>query len=77
MTRTTIYLDETVLVRIRRFIPARGLSQIVNELLLERIAQLEQAEIEAQMREGYLATRQKRQDLNQEWQVVDGEGWPA
>ena len=77
MTRTTIYLDETVLVRIRRFIPARDLSQIVNELLLERIAQLEQAEIEAQMREGYLATRQKRQDLNQEWQVVDGEGWPA
>ena len=77
MTRTTIYLDEMILARVRHFVPPRRLSQFVNELLQERIAQLEQAEIEAQMREGYLATRQERQELNQEWQIVDGEGWPA
>ena len=37
----------------------------------------EQAEIEAQMREGYLATRTDRSLLNEEWQAIDGEGWPA
>ena len=76
-TRTTVYLDEVLMERVRRYIPQRGLSQFVNELLLERIAQLEQAEIEAQMREGYLATRQERQEVNHDWQVIDGEGWPA
>ncbi|MFN8491086.1 MAG: hypothetical protein U0350_26055 [Caldilineaceae bacterium] len=77
MTRTTIYLDESLLARIRRYVPQRGLSQLVNELLVERITQLEQAELEAQMREGYIATRQERQEINADWQVVDGEGWPA
>ena len=76
-TRTTIYLDDSLLSRVRRYIPQRGLSQFVNEILLERIAQFEQAEIEAQMREGYLATRQERQEINADWRVVDGEGWPV
>jgi hypothetical protein len=36
--RTTIYLDEALVARARRLVPARGLSQLVNELLAERIA---------------------------------------
>jgi hypothetical protein len=76
-TRTTIYLDEALLTRARRFVPARGLSQLLNELLADRLAQLEQAEIEAAMREGYLATRHDRQALNEDWQALDGEGWPT
>ncbi len=75
-TRTTVYLDETLLSRLRRFLPTRGLSQLVNELLAERLAGLEQAEIEALMQEGYIATRQERLELNREWQAIDGEGWP-
>jgi hypothetical protein len=76
-TRTTVYLDEALVVRVRRLVPARGLSQLVNDLLAERVAELEQAELEAQMREGYIATRQDRQELNADWQITDGEGWPA
>ena len=76
-TRTTIYLDEALVVRARRLVPARGLSQLVNDLLAERVAELEQAELEAQMREGYIATRQERQGLSADWQIIDGEGWPA
>jgi hypothetical protein len=49
-TRTTVYLDEALVVRARRLVPTRGLSQLVNDLLAERVA--EQAELEAQMREG-------------------------
>jgi hypothetical protein len=77
VTRTTIYLDQELVARARRFVPARGLSQLLNDLLTERLTQLEQAEIEAHMREGYIATRQERQELQADWQVVDGEGWPT
>ncbi len=76
-TRTTVYLDESLLDRVRRFVPPRGLSQLLNELLAERLDQLEQAEIEAQMREGYLAVKEERQELNRDWQTVDGEDWPG
>jgi metal-responsive CopG/Arc/MetJ family transcriptional regulator len=77
-TRTTVYLDESLLEQVRRFVPSRGLSSLVSELLSERVRQLEQAEMEAAMREGYLATRNERQALNTDWQALDGPGgWPA
>ena len=75
--RTTVYLDDAIVKEIHRYLPKRGLSQLVNELLRQRVAELEQAEIETQMREGYLASRRDRAELNADWQNVDGEGWPA
>ncbi|WP_423226025.1 hypothetical protein [Candidatus Amarolinea aalborgensis] len=75
--RTTIYLDEAVISQLRRFIPQRGLSQLVNDLLQQKVMELERAEIEAQMVEGYLAVREERVALNEDWQRLDGEGWPA
>ena len=75
--RTTIYLDEAVVNQLRRFIPQRGLSQLVNDLLQQKVTELERAEIEAQMVEGYLAVREERAALNEDWQHIDGEGWSA
>ena len=75
--RTTVYLEDAIVKQIHRYVPKRGLSQLVNELLQQRVAELEQAEIEAQMREGYLASRKDRDELNADWQIVDAEGWPA
>lgn len=75
--KTTIYLDSGIVERMRRFMPQRGISQFVNELLQQRVAELERAEIELQMREGYLATHEDRAVLNEEWQRIDGEGWLA
>lgn len=75
--RTTVYLNEGVAERVRRFIPQRGLSQLINDLLEQKVVELEQAEIERQMCEGYLAVREDRKMLNEEWQIIDGEGWPA
>lgn len=72
-----IYLDEEILTRVLRFIPAHSLSQFVTELLTERIAELEQAELEAQMREGYLAVKQDRQEINADWGIIDGMQWPT
>jgi len=75
--RRTIYLDEKLLERVRRFVSQRDLSRLVSELLDERVRQLEQVEIETAMRNGYLGTNSDRRELNADWQVVDGEGWPA
>ena len=75
--RTTIYLDEKLLERVRRFVAPRDLSRLVSELLDERVRQLEQVEMETAMLNGYLATNSERRDLNADWQVVDGQGWPA
>lgn len=75
-TRTTVYLDEEVLQRVRRHVPARGLSQLINDLLAERASELERAELEARMREGYIATRSERQNVLADWHVVDTEAWP-
>ena len=75
--RTTIYLDEKLLERVRRFVVPRDLSRLVSELLDERVRQLEQVEMETAMLNGYLATNSERRDLNADWQVVDGQGWPA
>ena len=75
--KTTIYIDEALLSRVRRHVPVRGFSQLINELLTEHIDRLERAELEARMREGYQATRVERQGLQDDWQAVDDEGWPA
>lgn len=75
--RTTIYLNDDVVAQVRRYVPQRGLSQLINDLLQQKAAEFERAEIEAQMREGYLATRDDRAVLNGDWQRIDSEGWPA
>ena len=74
--RTTIHLDEELLARLRRIVPQRGLSQFINATLAEKVAALERQQVELAMREGYLATRRDRAALNEDWQVVDTEGWP-
>ncbi|GAB4111938.1 MAG: hypothetical protein Fur005_13830 [Roseiflexaceae bacterium] len=75
--RTTIYLDQALLERSRKFVPPRGLSQLINDLLAERIAELERQALIAEVREGYIVTRAERQEVAEEWQALDREGWPV
>ena len=74
--RTTVHLEEDVLVRVRQFVPSRGLSRFINEALAEKLETLERQQIEQAMREGYLATREDREALNRDWSALDTEGWP-
>ena len=76
MVRTTINLDPEVLARARQLVPERGLSRFINDTLNEKMAQLERQRIEAAMKEGYIATRQERAELDEDWAAIDGEGWP-
>ena len=77
ITRTTVYIDESLMNRVRSHVTPRGLSALINELLTERVRQWEQAELEVRLREGYLATREERKELNADWQAIDGEDWPG
>jgi hypothetical protein len=74
--RTTVHLEEDLLVRVRQLVPTRGLSRFINETLAEKLDALEREQVEAAMREGYIATREERAALNQDWAVVDTESWP-
>ena len=69
-------LDEELLLRLREFVPQRRLSRFINETLAEKLAALERQRIEEEMKEGYIATRQDRDELAEDWKVVDTEGWP-
>jgi len=77
MVRKTVRIDEALLSRIRRLAPARGFNQFVNEALIAQIDAIERAYIERDMADGHIATRDDRESLNRDWEVLDGEGWPA
>jgi hypothetical protein len=74
--RTTVYLDEEVLATVRTHISQRGLSDFINRALAEKAAALERARIDKLMIEGYVATREDRAELAEEWRAVETEGWP-
>lgn len=74
--RTTVQIDEVLMERVRRIVPPRGFNQFVNEALSARADAIERERLEREMMEGYIATREDRRELNRDWQIVDGEGWP-
>jgi len=74
--RTTIQVDDELASRLRPFVPERGFNRLVNELLQEWTAEQEKARLEEELKEGYLATWEDREQLNADWEVVDLEGWP-
>ena len=76
VVRTTVQINDEVFDRVRRHVPSRGFSRFVNEALAARVDQLERERIEAEMREGYIATRADREELNADWSAIDAEGWP-
>ena len=73
----TIQLDQDLLVRLRRFVPPRGLSRFINRAIEDRVRDLERSQFEALMKEGYLAVAEDREEINADWQAIDVEGWPA
>jgi hypothetical protein len=71
-----VYLDDELNQRLRRLVPARGLNRFINDAIAEKVRALEEQRIIAEMREGYIATREDRDELAQDWEAVDLEGWP-
>ena len=73
---TTVQLDEGLLERVRRFVPSRGLNRFINRAVEDKVQDLGCRELEALMKEGYLATRNDREALNADWRAIDAERWP-
>jgi metal-responsive CopG/Arc/MetJ family transcriptional regulator len=74
--RTTIQLDDALLDRLRQLVPPRGLNRFINRAIEDKVRDLERSQLEELMKEGYLALRQDREELNADWQAIDGENWP-
>lgn len=79
--RTTIRIDDALMDRVRQIVPTRGFNQFVSEAVAARVDAIERASvdrerIEREMMEGYIATREDREEVNRDWAHVDGEGWP-
>lgn len=74
--RTTIHLEASLAARVQRLIAPRGLNRFINEAVAERVEAIERKRIEDEMREGYLATNEDRDQLAADWEVVDLENWP-
>ncbi len=75
--RTTIYLDDTLDARLRQLVPGRGLNRFIAEAVAEKVLALEKERIEQAMKEGYQAIAVERAQLDEDWMVVDVEGWPG
>lgn len=75
--RTTVYIDDDLNHRLRLLVPPRGLNRFINDAIAEKVGALEERRIIAEMREGYIATREDRDELAQEWEAIDLEGWPT
>lgn len=75
--RTTVQIDDALMGRVRKLVPPRGFSRFVNEALLARTDAIEREQLDRELIEGYIATRADREELAQDWQIVDGESWPA
>jgi len=74
--RTTVYLDAEVLELVQRHVPERGLNRFINRTLAEKAEALERKRTEMLMIEGYRASWTEQSDVDQEWRVVETEGWP-
>ena len=70
MSKIAVYVDEALYDRLRLLLAETEIDRLVAKLLAERAATLER------MREGYLATREDRAELNADWRQLDDEGWP-
>lgn len=73
--RTTVTLEDELYTKLKQHTGPRGMNQFISDVLWEKIRWLEQKKVESLMKEGYLASKSERSQLNEDWQVVDVEGW--
>jgi hypothetical protein len=60
-------LDEALVSRIKRFVPAHELNEWVHETVIARLTELEHVERENLMREGYIARQREDQHVYTDW----------
>ncbi len=62
--------------KLRQTIEARQRSRFVAQAIREKLLALERERIKAELKEGYLATREEDLQINREWEGTTLENWP-
>ncbi|MBI5184974.1 MAG: hypothetical protein HZA01_04520 [Nitrospinae bacterium] len=73
--RTTIVLDDSLYEKLKTNIPRRKISNFINQLIKEKLAEVEKKNVTKKMKEGYLNTKKDRKELDKDWDSVLAEGW--
>ncbi len=73
--RTTIVLEDTLYEKLKDSVPQRKISNFINQLIKEKLADAEKKAIAKKMKEGYLNTRKDRKELDKDWDSIVAEGW--
>ena len=73
--RTTIVLEDALYEKLKESVPQRKISNFINQLIKEKIADAEKKAIANQMKEGYLNTNKDRKELGKDWDSIFAEGW--
>lgn len=73
--RTTIVLDDTLYEKLKVSVPQRKISNFINQIIKEKLADAEEKAITKKMKEGYLNTRKDREELGKDWDGILAEGW--
>jgi predicted transcriptional regulator len=74
--KTTVYLDDELAQRLKQLVAPRKLNRFINEAVAAKAEQLEEERLQAELREGYLATREEHAEVARDWAALDLEGWP-
>jgi len=73
--RTTIVLDDTLYEKLKSSIPPRKISSFINQIIKEKLADVEKRALTKKMKEGYLNTGKDRKELDKDWDGILAEGW--
>lgn len=73
--RTTIVLDDTLYEKLKNSIPQRKISNFINQIIKEKLADVEKRALTKKMKEGYLNTGKDRKELDQDWDGILAESW--
>jgi metal-responsive CopG/Arc/MetJ family transcriptional regulator len=73
--RTTIVLEDALYTKLKESVPQRKISNFINQIIKEKIADAEKKVIANKMKEGYLNTSKDRKELVKDWDGILAEGW--
>ncbi|MGV3617379.1 MAG: hypothetical protein ACO1SV_18800 [Fimbriimonas sp.] len=76
-TRRTYSIGLTTVERFEALVPPGQRSQMVEELLEQRLQEMEEAQLRKQIEEGLAYMADVYDETSQAWAHVDREGWPT
>lgn len=74
--KMTFTIPEDVANKLKETVKESKRSAFVTDALLEKLNEAERKQLEQEMIEGYIATREEDRLINEEWEAITLESWP-